>query len=59
MEKLSKTREQRMEKAVNSRLLTGTEHLEQLLAEQLAPDSPLLQALVKVVLSKAGSVEKR
>ncbi len=48
-----------MEKAANSRLLTGTERLEQLLAERLVPDSPLLQALVKVVLSKAGSVEKR
>ncbi len=42
-----------MEKVANSRLLTGTERLE------LAPDFPLLQALVKVVLSKAGSVEKR
>ncbi len=47
------------EKAANSRLLTGTERLEQLLAERFAPDSPLLQALVKVVLSKASSVEKR
>ncbi len=37
---------------------SGTERHEQLLAERLAPDSPLLQALVKVVLSKAGSVEK-
>ncbi len=54
--KINKTREQRMEKAANSRLLTGTERLEQLLPERLAPDSPLLQA---VVLSKAGSVEKR
>ncbi len=36
----------------------GTERLEQLLAERLAPDSALLQALMKVVLSTAGSVEK-
>ncbi len=45
-----------MEKAANSRLLTGTERLEQLLPKRLALDSPLLQA---VVLSKAGSMEKR
>ncbi len=36
----------------------GTERLEQLLAERLASDSPLLQAFMKVVLSTAGSVEK-
>ena len=36
----------------------GTERLELLQAERLAPDSPLLQALMKIVLSTAGSVEK-
>ena len=52
--KINKTREQRMEKAANSRLLTGTERLEQLLAERLVPDSPLLQALVKLRICGKG-----
>ncbi len=37
LEKINKTREQRMEKAANSRLLKGTERLEQFLAELLTP----------------------